>query len=140
MDLMMMMQRPHVPEFGAWDDGLTYTAVFDEARAAKGGKMINPNDPAENPDLAAILYGKPASAPPPPQGSDEPHGRNMANVKDHEQGIVCHMYVNMKNNQFICDLLSSEVFVGSFYLVLFLLLIRIMFSKLGCIHKSMMKH
>jgi hypothetical protein len=86
MDLMMMMmQRAHVPQFGAWDDGLTYTAVFDEARAAKAGTLINPNDPAENPGLAAILYGRPASAPP-PQGSDEPHGRNMANVKDHEKG------------------------------------------------------
>ena len=90
MDLMMMMQRSHVPQFGSWDDGLTYTAVFDEARAAKAGKLINPNDPAQNPGLAAILYGKPVSAPPsPPQGSDELHGRNMANVKDHEKGIIC---------------------------------------------------
>ena len=27
---------------------MPYTAVFDQARAGKGGKMINPNDPAEN--------------------------------------------------------------------------------------------
>lgn len=82
---LMMMQRAHVPEFGAWDNGLMYTAMFDEARAAKGGRMMNPNDPAENPDLAA-LYGEPAGAPRPRGSGDEPRGGSMANVKDHEQG------------------------------------------------------
>ncbi|XP_024382073.1 RPM1-interacting protein 4 [Physcomitrium patens] len=57
------MARPHVPKFGAWDakggNGGTYTAVFDHARAGKGGKLINPNDPAENDALAAQLYGGP---------------------------------------------------------------------------------
>ncbi|KAJ7538522.1 hypothetical protein O6H91_11G052600 [Diphasiastrum complanatum] len=40
----------HVPEFGSWhsDDAVPFTTVFDQARAGKGGKMINPNDPAEN--------------------------------------------------------------------------------------------
>jgi hypothetical protein len=38
-------------------NGSAYTAVFDNARTGKGGKPINPNDPSENPDLAAQLYG-----------------------------------------------------------------------------------
>lgn len=48
-----MAQRPtHVPKFGNWtEDHIPYTAVFNNARAGKGtgGKMINPNDPEENP-------------------------------------------------------------------------------------------
>lgn len=42
-----------VPQFGKWDieDSIPYTAYFDTARQGKfGGKMINPNDPLENPD------------------------------------------------------------------------------------------
>ncbi len=54
-----MQNRPHVPKFGNWDANANtpaYTAVFEHARAEKGGKIINPNDPAENPALAAA-YG-----------------------------------------------------------------------------------
>lgn len=46
-----MAQRPiHVPKFGNWDpnDHMPYTVVFDSARAGKGAKIINPNDPTEN--------------------------------------------------------------------------------------------
>lgn len=47
-----MTQRPtHVPKFGNWDanDHVPFTAVFDNARARKGGgKIINPNDPSES--------------------------------------------------------------------------------------------
>ncbi|KAH9315105.1 hypothetical protein KI387_023732, partial [Taxus chinensis] len=49
--------RPtHVPKFGNWtEDHTPYTAVFDHARAGKvvGGKILNPNDPEENPSAFA---------------------------------------------------------------------------------------
>eukprot|EP01018_Ginkgo_biloba_P003393 Gb_02314 [translate_table: standard] len=49
----MAQQPTHVPKFGNWDseENIPYTAVFDSARTVKGvgGKMINPNDPEENP-------------------------------------------------------------------------------------------
>lgn len=51
------MAKPnHIPKFGNWDpnDHMPYTVVFDNARAGKGGKMINPNDPMEN----EALFGK----------------------------------------------------------------------------------
>lgn len=55
------MQRPHVPKFGTWDanggNGSAYTAAFDHARAGKGQKAFNPNDPAENEALAAQMGG-----------------------------------------------------------------------------------
>jgi len=49
-----MAQRPtHVPKFGDWntDQDVPYTSVFENARVGKGagGKIINPNDPEENP-------------------------------------------------------------------------------------------
>ncbi|MCL7035674.1 hypothetical protein MKW94_003608 [Papaver nudicaule] len=51
-----MAQKPHIPEFGKWqngDNGL-YTGYFDNARKGKaGGKMINPNDPQQNPEFFA---------------------------------------------------------------------------------------
>ncbi|XP_059290014.1 RPM1-interacting protein 4-like [Lycium ferocissimum] len=48
------MARPNVPKFGNWEseDDTPYTAVFDNARKTRGGgKIINPNDPQENPDM-----------------------------------------------------------------------------------------
>ncbi|CAN6462800.1 unnamed protein product [Victoria cruziana] len=45
----------HVPKFGNWEseESVPYTAYFEKARKDKstGGKMINPNDPLENPDI-----------------------------------------------------------------------------------------
>lgn len=53
-----MTQRPiHVPKFGNWDanEHVPFTAVFDNARAGKGGgKNFNPNDPSENPSLFGL--------------------------------------------------------------------------------------
>ncbi|XAR58739.1 hypothetical protein NMG60_11014249 [Bertholletia excelsa] len=49
-----MAQRAHVPRFGNWDIGenVPYTAYFEKARKDRnGGKIINPNDPQENPDM-----------------------------------------------------------------------------------------
>ena len=60
------MQRPHVPKFGTWDanaNGPAYTAVFDHARAGKGGKPFNPNDPAENEALGGMMGGPPQRPP-----------------------------------------------------------------------------
>lgn len=72
---VIVVQRPHVPKFGNWDasggDGASYTAVFDGARAGKGTKMMNPNDPEENQELAAQMRGGPA-APPQRQGDRPP--------------------------------------------------------------------
>ncbi|KAG6663379.1 RPM1-interacting protein 4 isoform X2 [Carya illinoinensis] len=51
-----MAQRSHVPKFGNWEseENVPYTAYFDKARKGRGGtKMINPNDPEENPDLVS---------------------------------------------------------------------------------------
>ncbi|KAK4376197.1 hypothetical protein RND71_006874 [Anisodus tanguticus] len=48
------MARPNVPKFGNWEseDNTPYTMVFDNARKTRGGgKMMNPNDPQENPDM-----------------------------------------------------------------------------------------
>jgi RPM1-interacting protein 4 len=65
------MARPHVPKFGTWDvnggNGAAYTAAFDPARADRGQKLINPNDPAENPDR---------------MGGPAPHYRRAANGSD----------------------------------------------------------
>ncbi|KAG6729764.1 hypothetical protein I3842_01G047700 [Carya illinoinensis] len=45
-------QRSHVPKFGNWEseENVPYTAYFEKARKGRGTKMINPNDPEENPD------------------------------------------------------------------------------------------
>ncbi|CAN1269570.1 RPM1-interacting protein 4 [Linum perenne] len=62
--MAQQQQRSHVPKFGNWesDDNVPYTAYFDKARKGRtGGKMINPNDPMENPDL---LVEQTPSAPP----------------------------------------------------------------------------
>lgn len=50
------MARPIVPKFGNWenDDSTPYTVYFEKARQTRGpGKIINPNDPEENPDMFA---------------------------------------------------------------------------------------
>ncbi|XP_026387869.1 RPM1-interacting protein 4-like [Papaver somniferum] len=47
-----MANRAHVPQFGNWGNGgenVLYTAYFDNARKGKNGKIMNPNDPNENP-------------------------------------------------------------------------------------------
>lgn len=59
---LTLQQRSHVPKFGNWEseENVPYTAYFDKARKGRGGtKMINPNDPEENPDL---VYDNSSSA------------------------------------------------------------------------------
>lgn len=63
---LILQQRSHVPKFGNWEseENVPYTAYFDKARKGKsGGKMINPNDPEENPDILSD-YSSSADAPP----------------------------------------------------------------------------
>lgn len=74
------MARANVPKFGNWenDDNVPYTVYFEKARKNKGGKMINPNDPQENPDMFPDADPPPPAAAPPSQPRarpDEPNGR-----------------------------------------------------------------
>ncbi|CAH1419485.1 unnamed protein product [Lactuca virosa] len=64
------MARPTVPKFGNWEseDNVPYTVYFDKARKGKtGGKMINPNDPQENPEMFADK-----TPPTPPRSRPQP--------------------------------------------------------------------
>ncbi|KAL6644487.1 hypothetical protein ACP70R_016095 [Stipagrostis hirtigluma subsp. patula] len=76
--MAQQQKNAHVPKFGNWDnDGnVPYTLFFENARKGKGGaggKMINPNDPAENPEAFSVAAPSPnrsetgrSSTPPPP--------------------------------------------------------------------------
>uniref|UniRef100_A0A7N0UHR6 RIN4 pathogenic type III effector avirulence factor Avr cleavage site domain-containing protein n=1 Tax=Kalanchoe fedtschenkoi TaxID=63787 RepID=A0A7N0UHR6_KALFE len=46
------MARPTVPQFGKWEaeSNVPYTVYFEKARQGRGAKMVNPNDPQENPE------------------------------------------------------------------------------------------
>ncbi|KAK4409193.1 RPM1-interacting protein 4 [Sesamum angolense] len=74
LNFVAYAMRSNVPKFGNWEneDNVPYTVFFDKARKNRGGKMINPNDPQENPDMF------PSSDPPPlPSRTrpEEPIGR-----------------------------------------------------------------
>lgn len=73
------MARPTVPKFGNWEseDNVPYTVYFDKARKGKtGGKMINPNDPQENPEMFAVKTPPPSAPRPKPHTEpEEPVGR-----------------------------------------------------------------
>ncbi|KAJ1269282.1 hypothetical protein BS78_07G199400 [Paspalum vaginatum] len=60
---MAQQKNAHVPKFGNWDNGgnVPYTLYFEKARKGKGagGKMINPNDPAENPEAFSVVAPSP---------------------------------------------------------------------------------
>ncbi|MCO5572954.1 hypothetical protein L7F22_026716 [Adiantum nelumboides] len=75
-----MAQKPsHIPKFGNWDpnDHMPYTVVFDNARAGKGGKIINPNDPMES----EVFFGK---------GSDAGSANSGASVESIPRPPVRH--------------------------------------------------
>ncbi|KAF5784751.1 putative RPM1-interacting protein 4/NOI4 [Helianthus annuus] len=79
------MARPTVPKFGNWgEDDVPYTVYFDKARKGKsGGKMINPNDPQENPEM----FAPPAPRVKPYTEPDEPvHRRAVRPTPDHRVG------------------------------------------------------
>lgn len=77
---MAQQKNAHVPKFGNWDnDGnVPYTLYFENARKGKGagGKMINPNDPAENPEAFSMAAPSPnrseVPAPTPPRHERRP--------------------------------------------------------------------
>lgn len=65
---LLSMQHSNVPKFGNWEseDNVPYTVYFEKARKNRGGKMRNPNDPAENPDIFQNAdSSSPAPAPAP---------------------------------------------------------------------------
>ncbi|CAH9132901.1 unnamed protein product [Cuscuta epithymum] len=47
------MAGSNVPTFGNWDseEDVPYTIYFEKASKKRGGKITNPNDPQENPDM-----------------------------------------------------------------------------------------
>uniref|UniRef100_A0A0D9XA04 RIN4 pathogenic type III effector avirulence factor Avr cleavage site domain-containing protein n=1 Tax=Leersia perrieri TaxID=77586 RepID=A0A0D9XA04_9ORYZ len=80
-------KNAHVPKFGNWDnDGnVPYTLYFENARKGKvagagAGKIINPNDPLENPDaFSSFATPSPSrDAPPPPYAGSSPYHRHAA--------------------------------------------------------------
>eukprot|EP00268_Persea_americana_P038479 TRINITY_DN3805_c1_g1_i1.p1 TRINITY_DN3805_c1_g1~~TRINITY_DN3805_c1_g1_i1.p1 ORF type:complete len:279 (+),score=59.14 TRINITY_DN3805_c1_g1_i1:319-1155(+) len=55
------MASSHVPKFGNWErENVPYTTYFENARRDRGAKIINPNDPEQNPD-AFITVGRTSS-------------------------------------------------------------------------------
>ncbi|KAL6217751.1 hypothetical protein ACLB2K_010968 [Fragaria x ananassa] len=90
-----MAQRSHVPKFGNWEgeENVPYTAYFDKARKGRtgpGGKMINPNDPQENPDLLNDMSSVTSS---PPRVRSEPERQNHEQVRSRED-IDQRQYAN----------------------------------------------
>lgn len=69
------MTGSNVPSFGNWDseEDVPYTIYFEKARKNRGGKIINPNDPQENPDMFPSKAPR-AAAPPAHSPSSEEHG------------------------------------------------------------------
>ncbi|KZV17686.1 hypothetical protein F511_20635 [Dorcoceras hygrometricum] len=69
-----MAQRSTVPQFGNWEggDNVPYTVYFDKARKTRGDKMINPNDPLENPDMFRSLENSPLAPAAPPKTRTKP--------------------------------------------------------------------
>lgn len=80
-----------MPKFGNWenDDNTPYTVYFEKARQTRGtGKMMNPNDPEENPDMFRNLAPPPEVAPqskPKRQTEEPPIGRGgpARQTRDH---------------------------------------------------------
>lgn len=76
-----LQQRPVVPKFGNWDseDNVPYTVYFEKARKGKNGaKMINPNDPMQNPGMFPTAQVTPAAVKNAPK---EPVGRKAVRPK-----------------------------------------------------------
>ncbi|KAK9013346.1 hypothetical protein V6N11_041359 [Hibiscus sabdariffa] len=75
-----MAQRSRVPKFGTWENerDVPYTAYFDKARQGRsGGKIVNPNDPRESPEIHRD-YVAPKL--------DEPVGHGPAARRGHDRG------------------------------------------------------
>lgn len=82
------MAGSSVPKFGNWDneDDVPYTVYFDKARKNRGGKMINPNDPQENPEMFPSKPPSAATSTPPTSKprvqSEEPTGYGAVRATD----------------------------------------------------------
>ncbi|XP_024544799.1 RPM1-interacting protein 4 [Selaginella moellendorffii] len=74
----------HVPRFGNWDpnDHAPYTKVFESARAGRGGRLINPNDPSENPEAFGAFPPPPATVAPKSPHRQEQHQHQQDNPTD----------------------------------------------------------
>jgi RPM1-interacting protein 4 len=89
----MAQNRSHVPQFGNWENenNVPYTVYFEKARQGRtaGGKIINPNDPEENPDLLSVYGANPVQSSPSRGGMtvepDEPMGRGAVRRAAHER-------------------------------------------------------
>ncbi|XP_047336512.1 RPM1-interacting protein 4-like isoform X2 [Impatiens glandulifera] len=69
---MIMQQRAHVPKFGEWGSEEPYTVFFDTARKGRGGgKIINPNDPQEYPDMFPNISSQDSPPRPRPRPESE---------------------------------------------------------------------
>ncbi|KAL2470678.1 RPM1-interacting protein 4 [Abeliophyllum distichum] len=82
------MANSNVPKFGNWEseDNVPYTVYFEKARKNRGGKMINPNDPEENPDMFPNTES-PAPAPAPaPAPLSKPQTRPGEQRVSREEG------------------------------------------------------
>ncbi|KZV25708.1 hypothetical protein F511_04769 [Dorcoceras hygrometricum] len=71
------MARANVPKFGNWEseDNVPYTVYFDKARKTRGGKVVNPNDPQENPEVFENVDSSPL--PPPIAHVSQSSSRNL---------------------------------------------------------------
>ncbi|KAE8724395.1 hypothetical protein F3Y22_tig00010533pilonHSYRG00291 [Hibiscus syriacus] len=79
----------HVPKFGDWDnDDLSYTAYFENARKEKDGKIMNPNDPEENPKAFMKATRKSDSV-----DKHRPNAGKIMNPNDPEENPEAFMYM-----------------------------------------------
>lgn len=90
--MSLLQEHPRVPQFGNWEGGnhIPYTVYFDKARKGRSGtKMINPNDPEENPDLLSD-----AGVPP-----EAPASRAEAESEEpKQQGVIRTMHERKMSN------------------------------------------
>ncbi|XP_038704876.1 RPM1-interacting protein 4-like [Tripterygium wilfordii] len=87
-----MAQRSHVPKFGNWEaeGNVPYTVYFDKARKGRTeGKVINPNDPEENPDILSDYVAAKAS----------PSKMNAAPEKPISQGAVGRTHEHQRSKE-----------------------------------------
>ncbi|KAI3986149.1 hypothetical protein MKX01_002413 [Papaver californicum] len=85
-----MANRSHVPQFGNWGNGenVLYTVCFDNARKGKNGKIMNPNDPNENPAAFPAQAQQPQVKSNSSRGRPEPvvqEGRRVASSQNDNQ-------------------------------------------------------
>ncbi|PKA61259.1 RPM1-interacting protein 4 [Apostasia shenzhenica] len=90
-----MAQNAHVPQFGNWNDGgdVPYTQYFENARKGKNAtKLINPNDPLENPEAFyqgdVPFHASPYRAPSNPGSMKVKHERQKSQEDVNEQQAV----------------------------------------------------